>query len=60
MHPCTQNCSGRYPGCAAKCEKWLAYVKTRNQIYKQRELNCDSNCPTISGLGRYNKKPKKR
>ena len=32
--PCTKDCPDRYPGCGAKCEKWKAYAKERNEYYK--------------------------
>lgn len=60
MHPCTKNCSDRAPGCGASCKKWLDYVQARDEIYRQREVRCGVRCPTNAGIGRYNKKPKKK
>ena len=32
-HPCSRDCAGREPGCAAMCYSWGLYVAIRNHIY---------------------------
>lgn len=32
-HPCSRDCAGREPGCAAMCCTWGMYVAIRNHIY---------------------------
>lgn len=34
--PCVRGCPDRKAGCAVTCEKWAAYLKTRNEIYEKR------------------------
>ena len=36
MPPCTKECEGRAPGCAAGCQKWAAYEAARNAYYDER------------------------
>ena len=48
--PCGKDCPDRSPGCAVTCEKWLAYVKERNENYKKRLKVKTATEPTDMGI----------
>ena len=54
--PCGKHCPDRAPGCSVTCEKWLAYVKERNENYKKRLKNKEAHEPTDKGLKMANRK----
>lgn len=33
---CPRDCPGRFPGCAANCERWAKYAEERGKTYKGR------------------------
>ena len=47
------DCPDRCGGCAAKCEKWAAYVEVRNKEYEERKRIGDAN-DTINRIYYYN------
>jgi hypothetical protein len=34
--PCERDCPDRAAGCGATCERWQAYVKRRDEGYRER------------------------
>lgn len=53
--PCSKGCADRKAGCAITCQKWLDYVRERNENYKRRLEEAESRVSPANRISKANK-----
>ena len=55
-----EDCSRRKPGCGAHCKEWAKYIRKRDQVYKNRSDDVETDSYIVSSSSRRNRHYRKK